>query len=178
MRVPVIAMLRRVLFSLCCLALTDGAHAQTFSQSGSATLGVRVVIATLCSVGATSTGTATASFGKLDFGSHPSLANRLTGQRGADIRVQCATGVPYRVVLGAGENDTGTQRRLKGPGGAFVPYVLFGDASLSQPLTASAPVARLGTGAEETIPVYAAINPQATPAAGLYRDTVKVTIQW
>lgn len=171
-------MLRPVLFSLCCLAVPAGAHAQAFSQSGNATLGVRVVIAALCSVGATSSGSGVASFGKLDFGIHPSLANALAGQRGAGIRVQCASGVPYRVVLGAGENDTGSQRRLKGPTGVFVPYALYGDASLSQPWTETAPVTRLGTGAEEMIPVYAAINPQATPAGGVYRDTVKVTIQW
>lgn len=174
-------MFRPAFHFLLCLGAASAAHSQTFSQSGSATLGVRVVIATLCSAGAAPAGNAV-SFGTLDFGTHPSLANVVKAQAGkgqAGIRVQCATGVPYRVVLGEGENNAGQQRRLKGPTGAFVGYALYSDASYSRLWKGATPLARSGTGAEELIPVYAAIEPaQATPAAGVYRDTVKVTIQW
>lgn len=174
-------MFRRVLLVFLCSCAAGAAGAQSFSSSGNATLGVRVVIANLCSAGTAAAGSTASAFGKVDFGTHASLSHALTGQGAAGqaaIRVQCAAGVPYRVVLGAGENDAGQQRRLKGPGGAFVRYALYRDAALSHPWTETAPVARAGTGAEETIPVYAALDPQTTPAAGVYRDTVKVTVQW
>ncbi|MPT27262.1 MAG: SCPU domain-containing protein [Achromobacter sp.] len=174
-------MFPRALLSLVCMCAASSAGAQSFAYSGNATLGVRVVIANLCSAGSAGAGSTAIAFGKLDFGTHASLSSALSGRGGAGqagIRVQCAIGVPYRVVLGAGDNDAGPQRRLKGPSGAFVRYGLYSDASLSRPWTEAAPVARAGTGAEEVIPVYAAIEPQATPAAGVYRDTVKVTIQW
>lgn len=174
-------MLRRLLFSLVCAAAADAATAQTYSQTGSATLSVRVAIASLCSAGSAPAGGAGASFGTLDFGTYPSLSNAVTARGGTGqgaLRVQCAAGVPYRVLLGAGENDAGAQRRLKGPTGAFVPYALYSDASFSRLWTESTPFSRSGSGAEETIPVYAAIERQATPAAGVYRDIVKVTIQW
>lgn len=174
-------MCRRVLLSLVCLCATHAAGAQSFSQSGNATLGVRVAIANLCSAGSAAAGSAAIAFGKLDFGTHSSLSHSLTGLGGAGqagIHVRCALGVPYRVVLGTGANDAGQQRRLKGPTGAFVRYALYSDASLSRLWSDTASVARAGTGAEEMIPVYAAIESQATPAAGVYRDTVKVTIQW
>lgn len=169
-------MYRRILLSLVCIAAANTAHAQSYTSSGTATLSVRVAIATLCSVGGASGADAAVPFSKLDYGTHPALSNALTAK--ADIRVQCAAGVPYRVVLGAGDNDAGQQRRLKGPTGAFVRYALYSDASLSRVWTEATPLARSGTGAQEMIPVYAAVEPQSTPAAGVYRDLVKVTIQW
>lgn len=171
----------RFLFSLLCVAAIAPAGAQSFSHSGSATLGVRAVVANLCSAGALAPGGAPDAFGKVDFGSYSSLSHGVKTTSGAGasgIRVQCAAGVPYRVVLGAGQNDAGSQRQLKGPTGALVRYALYSDAAMSVPWTAVAPVARSGTGTEETIPVYAAIDRQSTPVNGVYSDTVKVTIQW
>lgn len=171
------------MFKICLLSLLclSGMSSKAQSQSATATLGVRALVAAPCSVGSAAAGSANVSFGTLKLGTHASLSNRiqaLAGSSEAGVRVKCAPGVPYRISVGAGQNDAGAQLRMKGPSGEFIAYGLYSDAALATPWNAATPMTRIGTGIEEIHPVYAVVEPQKTPGAGLYRDTVMVTIQW
>lgn len=125
----------------------------------------------------------------LDFGQQPALSQaNLTTQvinTAQTWNLRCTQNLPVSVMLGSGDSFLNNQRRMKLVGqNEFVPYRLYQKNDLSAeyvsgnsysltPATASNNLMNFG--------VYgvANLNNNNQPrAAGLYKDTVAVTISW
>ncbi|AMY04315.1 spore coat U domain-containing protein [Mesorhizobium sp. M7A.F.Ca.CA.001.09.2.1] len=149
-------------------SLTDPALAAV--ATGNMT--VRITITAECKV-------QTAS--DLDFGSKGVIdAN---ADQTSTIGVQCTSGQTYNVGLsaGAGAGATVAVRKMTGPGAATVNYMLYRDTGRTQPwgiTVGTDTVAGTGNGNVQNLTVYGRVPPQTTPAAGVYTDTVAITVTY
>lgn len=99
------------------------------------------------------------------------------------IGVQCTTGETYNVGLsaGAGAGATTAVRRMTGPAAATVDYTLYRDTARTQlwgVTIGTDTVAGTGNGSVQNLTVYGRVPPQTTPAAGVYTDTVAITVTY
>ena len=140
----------------------------------------------------TSTWTATVSSNcnisttALNFGTAGSL-NAAISTAGT-VSVQCTNTTPYSLGISNGNNVSGSQRRMRlGATTNYINYNLYTDggytsnwATSSSATTCSGGagtcILGTGTGATQTIPVYALVPVQTTPAQGTYTDTDIVTV--
>jgi spore coat protein U-like protein len=116
----------------------------------------------------------------LNFGSHGVLDANLDVD--SSIGVQCTTGQAYTVALGVGNGAGATTaiRSMTGPGGV-VNYSLYRDTTRLLLWGETAPtntVAGTGNGSVQNLPVYGRVPPQTTPSAGVYADTVIITVSY
>jgi len=142
-----------------------------------ALLNISANIAATCDIGGSPSG-ALAS-GLIDFGSHtredaPQIA--VTG----DLPIRCnSAGTALTISFDDGENATGSQRYMRGPGGVRVPYELR-QGSASAPLWDDQPHS-IATITDETqqISIYGRIvsMPAETPD-GSYSDLVRIRIDY
>ncbi|MGX5850722.1 Csu type fimbrial protein [Mesorhizobium sp. PL10] len=135
-------------------------------------LTVRITITSECKV---------QSGSDLNFGSHGVIDANLDVD--STIGVQCTTGQTYDVGLdvGTGAGATLASRKMTGPAAAVVNYSLYKDPGRTVVWGTTIPaetVAGTGNGSVQNIPVYGRVPPQATPAAGLYTDTVAITVTY
>jgi len=124
-------------------------------------------------------------FGTVDFGEQSNLtlfvdaeSTRSGGAGGLELT--CNTNLAYAVSLDDGVNAQAGQRRVTRGGLDFVQYELYQDAARSV-RWGQGPQARAltGTGAAQPLTIYGRVLAgQATPAAGNYIDTVRMTIAW
>lgn len=114
----------------------------------------------------------------LQFGQFSSI---LGGNRDQTSRidVSCPNGATWNVGLNNGANASGTTRRMRSPGGAYVTYDLYRDSNRAQrwgSTIGTNTATGTGTGGLQSLTVYGRVPPQATPAPGVYSDTVTVTL--
>jgi spore coat protein U-like protein len=96
------------------------------------------------------------------------------------VTLQCANGVAWQVGLDNGQNASGNTRRMTGPGG-LVTYELYRNAGRTQRwgnTINSDTVVGTGSGANQALTVYGRVPPQTTPTAGVYNDTITVTVTY
>lgn len=90
-------------------------------------------------------------------------------------------GTDYSVALSAGQNASGSQRRMINAG-EYVAYNLYQDSGRTEPWgdggATGTVLSGTGTGANEEVIVYGRVPSQDTPSPGTYTDTVQVTIAW
>lgn len=144
------------------------------AQAPTATIGLRVTVAPACSA-------SNLAYGVLDFGSHGSLNSQVEASSSVGagtIQMTCATGLSYSISLDAGLNGVGSQRHMRSAAGATIRYQLFSDAQFQTPWDVGVPYDQTGTGMVQQVPLYGRVPAQATPAAGTYSDTVRVTVEW
>ncbi len=140
------------------------------AQTATGSFNVRITIQADCRINS-----ATA----LDFGTTGVIAANI--DQNNLVSVQCTNGTAYNVGLsaGAGSGATVSNRLMTGPGGATVSYNLYRDAARTQQWGTTVGT-NTGTGAGngqiQTIPVYGRVAPQATPAPGVYTDTITITV--
>ena len=124
------------------------------------------------------------SVSTLDFGTvYQTLTQNVDSQ--ATITALC-NGSPsgnksYTITLGYGNQPSGTtQRRMAGPNGALLNYNLYQDLAHTKAWgnTAATGVQKTGTGQPEPITVYGRVPPQPVQSAGVYNDTVVVTMNY
>jgi spore coat protein U-like protein len=101
----------------------------------------------------------------------------------SSLSITCSNGTPWTTGLnnGTGVGASGpTDRRMTGPAGAQIVYGLYRDAARSLPWgsTLGQTSAGTGTGLSQAATVYGRVAPQATPAPGLYSDTIVVTVTY
>lgn len=162
------------------LVVMLSAPASGFAVTKTATIGFRAEVLSACNIGSTEPGNL-GQFGTLNFGNYVSLSNVITiaGSVGnGALRVNCLAGTPYRVLISAGGSGNVSARRMLGPGAAQVLYNLYTSSSYSTVWDNSTGVTGLGNGNDQYLPVYGRVPSQATPAAGVYSDTVVVTVSW
>ncbi|WP_372015131.1 Csu type fimbrial protein [Pseudoxanthomonas sp. 10H] len=115
----------------------------------------------------------------LDFGSVVNLAS--ARDQTSTISVRCPAGTNYRIGLNYGVNSTGgTVRRLLGPGGNYLTYLLYRNSSRSQLWgnATSNDVTQTGDNTVQNFTVYGRVPAQAIGAPGAYSDTVTVTLTY
>lgn len=114
----------------------------------------------------------------VDFGSTGALnTNR---DANGQVSVRCTPGAVYIVGLNGGLSGSPPTARLMTQGAETVTYGLYRDAARSQPWgdTPGSTVSGTGTGALQNLTVHGRVPPQATPSAGIYSDTVVVTVTY
>lgn len=149
-------------------SLTDPALAAVATSN----MTVRITITAECKV-------QTAS--DLDFGSKGVIDANV--DQTSTIGVQCTSGQTYNVGLsaGAGSGATVAVRKMTGPSAATVNYMLYRDTGRTQPwgiTVGTDTVAGTGNGNVQNVTVYGRVPPQTTPAAGVYTDTVAITVTY
>ncbi|KSV64860.1 spore coat protein U [Sinorhizobium sp. GW3] len=149
-----------------------GFQYSAFAATATGNLTVRITIQAECKIQ-----TAT----DLDFGTRGVIDANL--DQSTTIGVQCTTGTPYTVGLsaGAGSGATVALRKMTGPAAATINYILYRDTARTQLWGVTAgtdTVAGTGNGNVQNLTVYGRVPPQATPAAGVYTDTVAITVTY
>lgn len=100
----------------------------------------------------------------------------------ATITVTCngGSGSGYYILLSNGLSPSGLQRRMQGPGGSFINYGLYQDAtrSVAWGNTNATGVQGTGTGQPQSLTVYGRVPPQPVPGAGTYSDTIVITLSY
>lgn len=116
----------------------------------------------------------------LDFGTHGMLAGPIDAT--SQVRTTCTSGTAYSLGIGYGLAGTGPAgRAMRNPGGSRIAYNLFRDAARTQPWGLAADgqaVISSGTGSSQGAAVYGRVPAQATPAPGIYSDTVNVILTY
>ncbi|HDZ1003214.1 TPA: spore coat U domain-containing protein [Klebsiella variicola] len=105
------------------------------------------------------------------------------------LAVQCSQGKPYTVYLGSGNNPGEGGSRQMANGDARLPYQLYQNAAHTLiwnetggilQTGGSGGVSLMGSGSEQTLPVYGRIQAGTTVpgTVGAYTDTVTVTVSY
>ncbi len=119
----------------------------------------------------------------VDFGSHASSATNL--QNLGNLYVTCTKGTSYDIGLSAGDgtSSTVTSRKMKGlaiGNTDEVPYSLYreiGRATNWGDTVGVDTVSDVGTGAQQTIPIYGTV-PSANFSADSYSDIITATVTY
>jgi spore coat protein U-like protein len=150
--------------------IITGAPAMAAVATGNMT--VRITIQAECKVQSAS---------DLDFGTKGVLD--VATDQTSTIGVQCTTGQTYNVGLsaGAGAGATTAIRQMTGPGAATINYSLYRDTArtlLWGVTIGTDTTAGTGNGNVQNLTVYGRVPAQTTPAAGIYTDTVAITVTY
>lgn len=130
-------------------------------------------------VSATVTSACWISSGSVNFGSTVFSPSAYIGQVGT-LPIQCnSIALAPTVTLDYGQNASGTQRRMKGSAGGYVPYILRqGSATAALWDNTAHAVAMTGT-SQQNVPIYGVVpSLPAGTADGSYTDTVAVTLAY
>ena len=117
----------------------------------------------------------------LDFGTHGVIDANV--DQTSTIGVQCTVGKTYDVGLGVGlgAGATTAVRKMTGPASATINYTIYRESTRTQLWGTTIPtetVAGTGNGSVQNITVYGRVPTQTTPAAGVYTDTVAITVTY
>lgn len=143
-----------------------------FAQTATTQFNVQITITAECLINSAT---------DLNFGSPGVIAADIDAT--STITVQCTNGTPYDIGLdaGAGTGATVAARLMTGPGSETVTYSLYTDAAHSDVwgnTIATDTVTGTGTGSAQAFTVFGQVQAQSTPAAGVYNDTVTVTVTY
>ncbi|WP_174847551.1 Csu type fimbrial protein [Yersinia artesiana] len=151
-----------------------------YAVSKTANITVNATLLSTCIAGTTVSGTT--SFGTLNFGTATVLSTPIavTGQANAGaISVQCSKNTSFTVLLSAGQSGSVSSRYLVGgPTNQHVNYNLYTDSAHSHIWDNIVGISQVASGQPVILPVYGLIPIQSTPAAGIYTDTIQVTVNW
>ncbi|CAM5621598.1 spore coat U domain-containing protein [Sphingobium scionense] len=117
----------------------------------------------------------------VDLGTHPSTDTNVQGNN--SLTVNCSPNTPYYIGLLPSNNDTSGAGVMIGSTTDEVPYQLYQDAgttiwgNTATDTDAGNGYAGTGTGADQSIPVYA-IAPSLNFTPGDYADTVTVSVNF
>lgn len=120
------------------------------------------------------------STGLMDFGTQTSLSVPIDSA--SSFGVLCSRGLPYNIEVNGGRavaTDPARRRMLKGE--EFIEYGLYRDAARTQVWGSTRGLnvfGAMGSGISQAVPVYGRVHPQSTPSAGVYTDTVIVTLTY
>jgi spore coat protein U-like protein len=142
------------------------------AATATTTFQVRITIQASCIIN---------SAGTLDFGTNGVLAANVDAS--STLSVQCTASTPYTISLdpGTGSGATVAVRKMTGPASATINYSLYQDGARSlvwgQTISTDT-VAGTGTGSAQSYTVFGRVPSQSTPGAGLYTDTITVTVTY
>lgn len=127
-------------------------------------------------------GTNTGVFGTLDFGTQSGVATSTVNAsfvQSTSINLACTPGTTLSMSINQGSNFT-TSRNLKLPNFTnTVPYTLFSNASRTTVIPVNQAVSLSYSNANNiTLPIYGQLQLPGTARAGVYTDTLTVTLSW
>jgi len=127
-------------------------------------------------------GTSTGVFGTLDFGTQSGVATSTVNAsfvQSTSINLACTPGTTLSMSINQGSNFT-TTRNLKLPNFTnTVPYTLFSNASRTTVIPVNQAVSLSYSNANNiTLPIYGQLQLPGTARAGVYTDTLTVTLSW
>lgn len=116
----------------------------------------------------------------ITFATQSTLSKAVTGN--STLTVQCTKNDAFRISLSGGLLGTVTARVMTGLTTSRVSYQLYLDSGYStiwgDGTSGTSQLTGIGTGVVQAVPIYARVPTQATPAPGVYTDTVTATIQF
>ncbi|SRR5579885_1218948 len=143
------------------------------AATSTATMPVTITIQNACNVSSVAP---TA----LNFGTQGPLVNPVN--QTSTITVTCTKNAPYNIGLDAGANGGGNvNNRAMNNGANLVTYQLYSDSGRNTVwgnTIGTNTVASSGTGSAQAFTVYGQVPAQTTPPAGVYNDTVNVTVTY
>ncbi|MGC6387984.1 spore coat U domain-containing protein [Ewingella sp. S1.OA.A_B6] len=153
----------------------------TIPASQAATLGVTATLLPACTAGTTTSGNTT--FGTLNFGNYAttsSVINATSTQLAGSIRVNCVNGLSYKILMDGGKSGNVTSRSMVNTTNAAlkVLYNLYTNANRTALWDNTTGLSDVGNGADQWHTIYGRVPSQTPPAAGVYQDTVNVTVSW
>lgn len=98
--------------------------------------------------------------------------------------VACSLNTPYTIAMNGGATTnsiSGRKMNLGGLGTGIISYQVYRDSARSLVWgdgTTGTVTSGTGTGSNQSLPVYASVFNQATPATGDYQDTITVTLTY
>lgn len=127
-------------------------------------------------------GTNTGVFGTLDFGTQSGVATSTVNAsfvQSTAINLACTPGTTLSMSINQGSNFT-TTRNLKLPNvTSTIPYTLFSNASRTTVIPVNQAVSLSYSNANNiTLPIYGQLQLPGTARAGVYTDTLTVTLSW
>lgn len=144
--------------------------APVHAQSVTGNMPVTITIQNACEISTAPT--------TLDFGTHGVLS--ANSDSSSQIGVTCTTGAVYNIGLDGGGSG-GINARVMTLAADTVGYQLYQEAGRTTvwgDTVGTNTLASTGTGTEQQFPVYGRVPPQTTPPAGVYNDTVTVTVTY
>ncbi|MCU6243785.1 spore coat U domain-containing protein [Enterobacter kobei] len=161
--------LRTAALNLVLFGATTGAQAASDQTS----FAVKLTVTSTCDIN-------TVPATDIEFGSHSSTSTNINST--GSLTVNCTIGTPYTIALDSGVNNNGSIRRMAGQdsfnSGVYVPYELYKNSARTEVWNdGSGTYAGTGTGANESVPVYASVA-SMNVAAGDYLDTVTAFITY
>ena len=137
--------------------------------TASSSFPVNATISTACALGATAM-----SFGEVSVSGVATIQNDST----STVTVTCTNGGSYSVSLDGGLNGVAAQRNMAS-GSDRLNYDLYKDAARGTVWTnVTAPHAGVGNGIAQAITLYGRVAAGLPFTAGIYTDTVSVTITY
>ncbi len=139
------------------------------ANNGTFAFNAGALVVPACTVGA----------GLHDFGGVSGLLAGNTDATSA-ISLRCTYRAPWQVGLDNGQNASGQVRRMTGPGG-LVTYELYRNTTRSQRwgnTLNTDTFTGTGTGTTQNLTVYGRVPAQSPRAAGVYTDTIVVTVTY
>ncbi|MBC3212129.1 Csu type fimbrial protein [Serratia sp. IR-2025] len=151
------------------------------SSGQAATIGIAATLLPACEAGTTTSGNT--SFGTMNFGNFAAVntvINATSAQLAGSIRVKCVSGLSYKILLDGGSSGVVTNRKMVNTtnSSASVLYNLYTNQPGGTIWDNTTGLSDTGNGADQWHTVYGRVPAQTTPAAGIYLDTVNVTVSW
>jgi spore coat protein U-like protein len=142
----------------------------TYPATVTTTFDVQITIVDECQI---------TSANNLDFGAHGVLSANIDAS--TTFNVQCTLDTPFSIGLnaGIGAGATIATRKMTGAGAVTIDYTLYSDAARTTVWGETIGVDTVddtGTGGAEAFTVYGRVTPQATPAPGVFTDTITITV--
>lgn len=127
-------------------------------------------------------GTNTGVFGTLDFGSQPGVANNSVGAsfvQSTAITLACTPGTTLSMSINGGSNYSTTRNLKLNSNANTLPYSLYTNASRTTAIPVNSAVALSYSNASNiTLPIYGLLQLPGRMHAGVYTDTLTVTLSW
>lgn len=123
----------------------------------------------------------TVSATDLNFGNVAGLLSSANHDGSTAVGVTCTNQTTYKVGLNNGLHASGNTRRMAGPGGQLIQYELYRNSGRTlrwgnTPGTDT--VDKTGNGSNQNSTVYGRVPMQPTPSAGVYSDTITISVTY
>ena len=144
------------------------ASTPAFAGTATGTVQVSLNVSSACSVTAQ----------PLDFGTTNSFAANIDSSSATTVK--CTPSAPYTVYVSFGANAGATTQRklLSTTSAATVNYDIYSDSSRTAAWTPTSGKTGTGDGTEQAMTLYGRVPVQTAVAAGDYKDTVTVTVNY
>lgn len=146
--------------------------------TSSTTFQVSASIVAGCVVSGTNTGI----FGTLNFGTQSGLATNSVSAsyvQSSTINLACTPGTTLSMTINGGSNYTSTRNLKLANNNNTVPYYLYSNAARTTPIPVNTAVPLSYSNANNiTLPIYGSLQLPGPTRAGVYSDTLSVTLTW